>query len=64
MPSVMGVSSVSHKLEFALASHTQNNFGDLVPRDQPKFLLSNCIESLELLCVYNLSTNVRLHVQL
>ena len=64
MPSVMGVSHVSLKLEFALASHTKNNIGDLVPRDQPKFLLSNCIENLEVLCVYNLSTNVQEHVQL
>ena len=28
-------------------SHTLNNTGDLVPRDQPRFLLQRCIESLE-----------------
>ena len=36
---------VPHQL--ALVSHTQNDSGDLVPMDQPRFLLQRRIESLD-----------------
>ena len=39
MRSVTSVSPVSRKFGLALVSHSPDNSGDLVPMDQPQFLL-------------------------
>ena len=54
MPSVSSVFPVSGKLGLAPTSHTLDNSGDLVSRDQPRFLLHYRIESLSVSwCQYN-----------
>ena len=56
MPSVSSVLPVSGKLRLAPTSHTLDNSGDLVSRNQPRFILHCRIESPSVSwCQYNAS---------
>ena len=47
MPPAISVSPVSHSVGLALALHTPNNSGELVPSNRPRLLLLRDIESLD-----------------